>query len=296
MILLYLAFVFLGGALLAPWLYLLVQWLAKSSATFEPLAGAPFHRYVNRCFLIFAFAGLYPFLRVLGVRSWASVGLARVPGRLRQGGLGFAVGFASLAVVALGTLTLGGRAFESGLEPSKWLARAGSAAATALVVGCLEELLFRGALFAALRREGTLARAVIVSSGVYALVHFLQRPIWPGEVLWYSGLALLPTKLHGFVEFDAMIPGFLSLMLAGVILAVAFERTGSIFFSIGLHPGWIFWLKFYRFATRDSNRAPWFWGTGELIDGWFALLLLTIVGFGVARFLRPNPTPPTDTL
>ena len=62
----YIAVVFIGGALLAPWLYRLAQ-------SFEHLtpqiANAPFHRFLDRSFLIFALAGLWPVLRSLGAAS-----------------------------------------------------------------------------------------------------------------------------------------------------------------------------------------------------------------------------------
>ena len=67
--------------------------------------------------------------------------------------------------------------------------------------------------------------------------------------------------------------------LAGVLLGLAYQRTGNLYFSIGLHAGWIFWLKIFGTFTADApNAAVWFWGTGKMIDGWLAffVLLLTL--------------------
>ena len=58
----YIAVVFVGGALLAPWPYWLVQTGAQTSP--KP-ANAPFHRYVNRSWLIPALAGLWPLLTLV---------------------------------------------------------------------------------------------------------------------------------------------------------------------------------------------------------------------------------------
>jgi hypothetical protein len=51
--------------------------------------------------------------------------------------------------------------------------------------------------------------------------------------------------------------------------------------SIGLHAGWIFWLKSYGFLTRETHGAAraW-WGSERLIDGWLPLAVLAAV-FGV---------------
>ena len=60
----YIGVVFVGGALLAPWLY----WLAQAFAhSFPKIAAEPFNRFVNRSLLFLALAGLWPLLRALGV-------------------------------------------------------------------------------------------------------------------------------------------------------------------------------------------------------------------------------------
>jgi CAAX protease family protein len=84
-----------------------------------------------------------------------------------------------------------------------------------------------------------------------------------------------------------MIPAFLTLLAAGSILALCYQRTGALYFSIGLHAGWIFWLKSYRFLFQQSGGHPSFWGGGELIDGWLSFLVLAVLFIFLAR--RPKP-------
>jgi hypothetical protein len=51
-----------------------------------------------------------------------------------------------------------------------------------------------------------------------------------------------------------------------------------LYLSIGMHAGWIFWLKFYGVVTTARPGAnTWFWGTSKLIDGWLALIVLSSV-------------------
>jgi membrane protease YdiL (CAAX protease family) len=68
-------------------------------------------------------------------------------------------------------------------------------------------------------------------------VHFFNRPPSPEEVNWASGFALLPRMLRGFGDIEMLVPGFFNLMLAGVMLGYAYQRTGNLYFSIGLHAG-----------------------------------------------------------
>ena len=99
---------------------------------------------------------------------------------------------------------------------------------------------------------------------------------------------LLPTMLSGFVEVEQIVPGFFNLTLVGALLALAYQFTGNLYFSIGLHAGWIFWLKSYGTLTREAvNANTWFWGTGKLIDGWLALIVLSFVSLLVLK-LRPR--------
>jgi hypothetical protein len=124
--------------------------------------------------------------------------------------------------------------------------------------------------------------ALLISSVIYALVHFLQRVDLAGPVVWNSGLVLLPQKLGGFADFHALVPGFFNLTLAGVLLCLAYQRTGNLYFSIGLHAGWIFCLKFYdQFTVQVPHAATWFWGSVKMTDGWLAFLALatTLVVF-----------------
>ncbi len=86
----YILVVFLGGALLAPWLYWLVQAGTKSATH---IAGAPFHRFVDRSLLLLALAGLWPLLRNLGATSWKEIGFVKPAGQWRKLLGGFLLGF-----------------------------------------------------------------------------------------------------------------------------------------------------------------------------------------------------------
>ena len=277
----YLAIVFLGGALLAPWLYEAAQQLAAAFPLADSLARYPFPRYVNRSFLIIAVLGLWPFLRANQLWSVRSLGLQ--PSRIawRELGKGLLVGFASLAVVAVFALVVGPADLDLRRGMAGLARRIGRAAASASAVGVLEEIVFRAALFGALRKRFTWQFALALSSLIYAAVHFLQRATPSDSIGWDSGFAVLGQMLAGFRHAGEIFPALLSLMVAGAILGLSYQRSGRLYMAIGIHVGWIFWLQTNAaVTTRPTDSATWFWGTEKLIDGWFAFLIL--LGLGLA--------------
>jgi uncharacterized protein len=271
-LLIYLIVVFVGGALLAPWLYWLVQTVAPDSQ----LAHNPFHRFVNRSLLALALIGIWPLLHSLGATSLRDVGLVNPAKQWKLFLAGFAVGFGSLACAAVIILAAHERQFNSTLTFGQLASGVAGAIGTAFGVAIVEEILFRGAIFGGLRRFWDWRGALIFSSMVYAIVHFLQKADLPGPIVWSSGLQLLPQMLRGFADWDAVVPAFFNLTLVGILLGLAYQRTGNLYCSIGMHAGWIFWLRAYGMltvATHENVTNP-FWGSQKLIDSWLAFCVL----------------------
>jgi len=286
-LLLYILFVFAGGAFLSPWLYFALQKLAEFYHQLAGLAASPFHRYVNRCLLVLALAGLYPLIRALGLK-WADLGLNSSGSKSRPFISGFAFGLFSLALLVLLTICLGLRKINVHPGAHEWARHIPKTILVAMVVATLEEVLFRGAIFSALRKTTSTALALIFSSGIYAIVHFFSRPESPTNIEWYSGFTILGRMFQGFIDPAKVFPGFLNLTLAGLILALLFHRSANLWWCIGLHAGWIFWLKTYNFSTIQVVEQSQLWGTSKLIDGWMAFPILLATGWLVLRQARRN--------
>jgi membrane protease YdiL (CAAX protease family) len=279
----YFLVVFVGGALLAPILYQLAQGVAYVRG-FGGLAKIPFHRITDRAVLGTALICVWPLLRVMGISSWRALGFADAGEKWRDVVPGFLIGFCSLAVVAFLAVITGARKEHLTSNGHDIITHLVSATTAAVLVAFLEEILFRGALFGAMRKAWRLGTALVVSSLIYALAHFVQKAPDPAFVKWSTGLGMLPQMFGQLGDLQALLPKALVLLVAGVILAMAYQRTGSLFLSIGLHAGWIFWLKSYRFVSAPVvGNANWFWGTDELINGWLALLVLIGVLCAVDR-------------
>ena len=261
-----------GGALLAPWLWHLGQ-LANHFEAFSSItANAPFHRYLDRSFLILALAGIWPLMRSLGATSWREIGLPAPYGQMKKLFGGLLLGLLSLTFVVGIEVGAGVRLFNHDATIYQIIHAIYSALISAVVVGLIEEILFRGALFGGLRRVLYWPFALAFSSLIFAFVHFLGRVDISGPVEWNSGLVLLPRLL----DLRTFFPEFLNLTLVGILLVLAYQRTGNLYFSIGLHGGWVFVLRIFASLTVPSSAAVSdFWGSGKMIDGWLTFLALS---------------------
>lgn len=287
----YCLFVFGGGSLIAPWLYESVQAAAGIFPALEPLAAKSFPRYVNRCLLLFALIGLVPLVRAAGLNSWAAIGLPREPRGAGFAAWGFLFGLVSLCCVAMVALAAGARGIAEDRTVSACLGHGIKAGLTAALVAPLEEIVFRGVVFGSLRQAVSWRAALVISSGVFAVLHFLQRAEAPLAIGWSSGLAVLAGMMRGVCDLEEAMPALLNLFLVGAILALAYQRSGSLYFSIGLHAGWIVWLKSYGYLTDAGPIGigqTRFFGTNKMVNGWLAFILLNLVFLMIWRFMAQN--------
>jgi membrane protease YdiL (CAAX protease family) len=289
-ILLYLIVVFVGAALIAPRFYASAQFLRDVSYRFNFIADIPFHRFVSRCLILLAIVALPSLLKGLGLRSASVLGFRGGTRHIVEAFHGFGLSFVALAMLAALFLTFEVRTVDLGHSSARWTQHLKNAALSATLVAVLEELLFRGALFGALRQSFSFSRAAILSSAVYALLHFLRQPDYSGRrVEWTTGFEVLGQVLSGFTEFSVIIPAFFNYMLVGLLLALVFERSRSILFPIGLHAGLVFWLKSMNVVTHPvEGEATWFWGSEKVVDGWATGILLLLVFLLVERTIPPR--------
>ncbi|MBM3822871.1 MAG: CPBP family intramembrane metalloprotease [Verrucomicrobia bacterium] len=277
----YFTAVFLGAAILAPWLHALVQFLAEHHPAWQGLASAPFHRYVNRCLLLIAIAGLWPLGRFLNLRGITGLGWTPQPAPGRELAHGFLVGWISLGILAW---LAGAHELQTSLTLPSTLKSVGKAALSAVAVALIEESLFRGMLLGGTRPAWGPKAALWFSSSVYAITHFFRRVQHEGDIKWDSGFSVLAQMTAGFVDLPSLFPAFLNLLVAGLILGRWHLKSGSLWGPAALHAGWVFWLKMYGFLTDPvSSASPRVWGSERLIDGWIALPVLLVVYIFIAR-------------
>jgi hypothetical protein len=143
--------------------------------------------------------------------------------------LGIASGIALLAILLQAMQAMGGLSFGPVAEDGAALLRWGSIYGTLFVVVALsEELIFRG--FALV----SLSRAV---------------SFWPAAVI----LSLLFGGLH-LGNGGEDIAGALAAALFGLVMAITFKWTGSLWLAIGVHAGWDY-AESFIFGVPDSGQT-----------------------------------------
>lgn len=284
------------GAAFAPLLY---QWgkdfaeasLAKGQGGIlgelaESCENAKFSRYYSRSLQIWAIV-LLPFLcwGISRIRHESVVGIPwKAPGLSWKGAftqivLGFVIAAgllwcAGMTAELLGTYTPNPKPPSVGKFISKVMV-------PTVAVSFLEEWLFRGILLGLWLKLVRPFAACLGTSLFFAFIHFLEPP--SGSVIAdpsspLAGFELLCKVLLHFLEPHFFIQDFAALFAIGMILAYARVRTGALWFSIGLHAGWIFAFKGFNLfhkSISDHPLRPWLVGD-SLRSGLLPLLTVAI--------------------
>ena len=255
----YFSGVILLACLVSPPLYWAGTALAESGVI-PFLKGFPFHRYFSRCIQVSALLMLWPAFRWIGIRRLEELGIARNPLWRRDLLTGLAIALIPVAALGAGYLVGDVYGFRKSLSISGIFRILGTAGAVAV----LEEFLFRGVLLGLCLRSMRPAAAVLLSSSLFAIVHFMRVAKSASEpaVGWLSGFGQLPLVFSSAPPWPLLGWGLFSLILAGILLAIAALRTRSLFLSIGLHAGWIFgqqslqWMAKFRIKPPEAL-LPW---------------------------------------
>ena len=199
---------------------------------------------------------------------------------------GLAAGLAIVAVIEAGLLLLGihdldeERLFSLG-QLSLLLLKG---LITGLLVGIVEELMFRGALLGGLSRQTNQAVALVTVSLVYAAVHYLKFRDLPADaaINWYTGVAMLPPALLQFAD-PTRYDGMITLFFLGLLLGLVRLLTGNLLLCIGIHAGVITGEKLVR-HTADFmpgnphahlvNRYDPF--IGDLASAWLLICCVSV--------------------
>jgi membrane protease YdiL (CAAX protease family) len=165
-----------------------------------------------------------------------------------------------------------------------------------LLVGLLEEYLFRGYL------QFTLTRAFVWLGELISKSHARSIAFWIASFL--TSAFFLFAHVHNPGEDKY---GLISVFLAGVIFVVALWRTGSLWWAIGFHTAWD-WAQSFLYGVPDS---------GQLVQGRLfathpsgnvllsggtvgpegSVLLVPVMALVIVVLLytHPSPQPPLET-
>jgi len=163
-------------------------------------------------FVAAALAASFIMMRGVERRPLAAIGLPR-RGWVRESLRGALIGIGFIAALALIMLAMGWyRPEPDAGSVVGWLEHVVGLGLLLVVAAAAEELIFRGYPFQVLVEGMGVTLAIVISSAAFAWLHIFNPEVGP--------IALF------------------NIALAGILMAVAYLRTRSLWVAIGLHWGW----------------------------------------------------------
>jgi membrane protease YdiL (CAAX protease family) len=284
-------FIVLLCGLLAAFFAYPIFWITRDSIGF--------HSLVNRTGHLLLLLSSIPAAKFFSLRR-LDIGMEGKSKLARQVAIGIPLGAAMLALHALALIALEVRVIDTDAWANA--GRLGSIALKALgiglIVAIIEETVFRGVLFAALRKTAGTVSAVIISSFYFALLHFLRSDLKPAsaDAEWSTGFRIVA---DAFGHLPALDPSsFLALFLAGVFLAwIRAAFPAGLGYCIGIHAGWVCIIKTTKAATNGVPGGYWSFLTGSydgvigyLTVAWMSVLILLLV-IRIRRRSGPEKSP-----
>uniref|UniRef100_UPI0012E32CDC CPBP family intramembrane glutamic endopeptidase n=1 Tax=Methylogaea oryzae TaxID=1295382 RepID=UPI0012E32CDC len=166
----------------------------------------------------------------------------------------------------------------------------GQALLVGVLVGCIEELLFRGVLLGALAQRRGAVYAVAVSAFYYAILHFFHSDLkLPEDGLgWQSSFTYIGDGFRHLLRWNNA-DSFAALYCAGLLLGCARLLVGpGLALCIGIHAGWVYTLRTTLALTDLVPASPLGFLVGDYdhIIGWLAAGWLTLLTLPLLRTLH----------
>jgi membrane protease YdiL (CAAX protease family) len=267
----------LAAALIAPLVAPLIAW-----AGFH----FPFPRIFDRVVMVtLAVALLWEGGELALVRR-VRAGFAQPLSNLAAAGAGLAIGAAAIGVLwGLARLTA---SQSANAHPGSLVITFVASLIPALAIAVIEEGFFRAFLLDGMAQDFGQRAGLAASSAVYAAAHLIRSParFEVSGVHPLVGVQTLGASLGQLCHPIAAAPGLFGLFLLGLVLGVAFLKSGRVYFSIGLHASLIVGATTWRKFAPGAQSAPgWLSGYGRppLISGAAAWLITLALLIAVSR-------------
>lgn len=292
-----LAFTYLGAlvfaALVAPSVYKGIQNWHTSAPNLltNEIADNGFDDYFDRLRWLWVLICLPWLIRKLDLKSWSANGFAWSSSDKKACLTYFAVGVLTLCAVASIRLATADFSVEPDFA-ADFLSIVTKAIMGAVLIGLLEEYVFRTLIWKAFGMWKPVIGGVICASLFFAYTHYkMPNELWnsyEGAINMRAGLFVAWGTLIGFV-YDASTLDFVNLILLGIWLSLLRIRTQNLARSIGLHAGIVFALLTYvdMLEIHTTPMRHLFGGPG-LRDGLITFLVFSVGIFIERRKCRHN--------
>lgn len=268
-----------------------------AAVVLSPLAAAavaamglrfPFPRIFDRTVMVTLLAAMLIESRSMGFGALMREGFARPRSNLPRALIGLVIALGAIAVL-FGLVYMSGAGQP--VPVGGLLLRAIKFALPALAIGVIEEGFFRAFLLGGMRRDFGPRIALVASAALYSIAHLVRSP-----ARYYLSGFHFGAGLHNLAASAAQLghplvaaPTLIGLFLLGLVLGEAFIVTGTVWFSIGLHAGFVVGAKTWPLvAHSNAPISRWLAGSGPVPliaapAAWAIALILMIL---LPRFLR----------
>lgn len=242
----------------------------------------PFPRIWDRTVMVLVALAMIWQARELRVLPMLRSGFARPMRNLRRVTRGFLISMAAIAALVYLAVIFGAHANETSrgiwaLMPKYLL--------SAIVIAFIEEGFFRAFLLVGMEGDFGRTPALLLSSAIYAVSHLVRSPakFYLTGIHPLAGFETLGLSIAHVANPSMMLPTFIGLFLLGIVLGEAFLQTGTVYFPIGLHAGFVLGSKLWPKLTSAGEVLPgWLRGYGAqpLVSGiaaWSLALAILIL-------------------
>jgi len=255
----------------------------------------PFPRIFDRTVMATLLAALLLWSRALGFNCLIRRGFAAPRANPGRAALGLALGLGAIAILFTAAIVM--RHAAHPLEAGSLVARIAKNLIPAIAIGIIEEGFFRAFLLGGMLREFGRRTALVASAFIYALAHLVRAPahFYLAGFHPMAGLADLGQSAAQLAHPLAAAPTLIGLTLLGLVLGQAFIATGNVYFSIGMHAGFVLGAKSWPAIAHGAAAAPrWLAGAGPvpLIAAPAAWLIAIVLLLALPRILRARPDAP----
>ena len=245
-------------------------------------------KIIHRLTQIFLVLSIFPAMAYLKLKK-EDLGFTAKSVFLKQLQQGFGIGLVTLMPIFIILYVLGVNVADTsqpwtvGFMAEKMI----MSLLLALLIGVVEESVFRGMLLAGLKKNMPVFAAILISSAYFAALHFLdsKTEIPRQQLNVFSGFILLGEAVENVLN-PKNASAFFSLLMVGAFLAVLRTQIKeSLGLCIGCHAGWVWQIKVSGslFNTDYSSEylylvSSYNYVVGPLVTGW---LLLAVAGYFV---------------
>ena len=277
---LFVVFAFVLGAVIAYPLKLLL----------DPLLGLAFRKYLTYATLISGLivSGIY--LQLYNLLSFKSFGYSgKLFKFLNSIFNGFIYGIAIMLIIEVLLYFLGIHEMDTyrNISMTVVIERFGKAMLAGLLIGLIEESIFRGALFSGLYKQTGAIITILFSSLIYSAVHFIRyREVSADtDIGWLTSFSMMPEAFRRFHEWS-ILDYFLTLFIFGILLGLLRLKYRGIAACIGVHAGIVTLVKTNDYFTNRTQESTHNYLVSEYNStfGWLSFVVILI--FVVIHFIK----------